>query len=173
MAPCTLSALLLRHHPCPAVVLPSILLLLSASLRSSPSPACRPVSWGCSVFLSLLLRPGPVYLAASAPREPSASAPVPNTPAAAGLAPFLSRADACSLCTSCIPAEPWSQPALAGPPQCYVTGLRQPSPVASRALGEGRASQAPCISHGQSSPWRWPRAALSHPVLVSAAWAGG
>lgn len=154
MAPCTSSVLLLHPATAPALlwiaVLPSILPLPPSHPHcSSPSPACSSLSWGIQVrSLQCVSFPSPP-LWPHAPGCPSAlgaspaPVPVPNTPVRSfpggcSLSPHSSPpADACSFCTSRIQAKPSSQPSLAGPHQCYVTGLRQPSPVASRALGEG------------------------------------
>lgn len=63
------------------------------------------------------------------------------------------------LCPADASAPPSSKPML-GPHQCYVTGRRQPSPVASRALGGGLSLPSPvhlpwaelALEVAQSSP---------------------
>lgn len=97
------------------------------------------------MFLSPLLHHSPMHLAVPAPWKyplhPCLS-PTPqcsHSPAVLGTFPIPLPADAS--------ASPSSQQALVavGPHQCYVTGLRQPSPVASRALGEAEPPK-PCAS---------------------------
>lgn len=149
MAPCAAPSP--RCQPCPAAdpspaQHPTAAPCLPSTLAGHLHPLPADLFLGeyrpglCNVFLCLLLHPGPIHLVVSAPPgTSSASVPVPNSPACSfpggrrrspRSSPLLMP---CSLCTSFVQAEP----ALAGPHQCYVTGLRQPSPVASRALGEG------------------------------------